>query len=153
MIDCIFFNKSTARGGIGLNWNERNSKPPLASWSVYEIYKKSNDIKFLEEMYPKLTRYHNWWYRNRCSGEDAVVSYGAMIDEKNNSEKEIILATTWESGMDNAIRFDLEQSDEYKVKVNKSVDDNGTVIGYTINQESVDPVSYTHLTLPTNREV
>lgn len=142
LIDCIFFNKSTARGGMGLNWNERNSKPPLASWSVYEIYKKSNDIKFLEEMYPKLTRYHNWWYRNRCSGEDAVVSYGAMIDEKNNSEKEIILATTWESGMDNAIRFDLEQSDEYKVKVNKSVDDNGTVIGYTINQESVDLNSY-----------
>ncbi|EPZ62542.1 trehalase family protein [[Clostridium] sordellii ATCC 9714] len=44
--------------------------------------------------------------------------------------------------MDNAIRFDLEQSDEYKVKVNKSVDDNGTVIGYTINQESVDLNSY-----------
>ncbi|MDE3271702.1 MGH1-like glycoside hydrolase domain-containing protein [Pseudoalteromonas sp. G4] len=34
VIDAVFYNNSKARGGDGGNWNERNTKPPLASWVV-----------------------------------------------------------------------------------------------------------------------
>jgi len=37
IIDAIFYNKDQQRGGDGGNWNERNSKPPLATWAVWQF--------------------------------------------------------------------------------------------------------------------
>ena len=52
----------------------------------------------------------------------------------------IIEAAAWESGMDNATRFDQEGSgkDDIGVQVFENTDKSGKVIGYSINQESVD---------------
>src|SRR5699024_11075542 len=65
IIDAVFYNLDSSRGGDGINWNERNSKPPLAAWAVWNIYKETNDKEWLKEMYPKLMDYHKWWYTNR----------------------------------------------------------------------------------------
>jgi putative isomerase len=37
VVDAIFYNQDIARGGDGGNWNERNTKPPLASWAVGQL--------------------------------------------------------------------------------------------------------------------
>lgn len=144
IIDAIFYNKDEQRGGEGGNWNERNSKPPLAAWSVWNVYKETNDIEFLKEMYPKLVDYHNWWYTNRDHDKNGIAEYGGMVHPANNSEDEIILAAAWESGMDNATRFDKEGfgSDDAGVHVFENKDNNGNTVGYSINQESVDLNSY-----------
>ncbi|WP_300350688.1 trehalase family glycosidase [Clostridium sp.] len=144
IIDAIFYNKDKQRGGEGGNWNERNSKPALAAWAVWNVYKETNDIEFLKEMYPKLVDYHNWWYTNRDHDKNGIAEYGGMVHPANNSEDEIILAAAWESGMDNATRFDKEGfgSDDAGVHVFENKDNNGNTIGYSINQESVDLNSY-----------
>ncbi|HAT4363887.1 TPA: LPXTG cell wall anchor domain-containing protein [Clostridium perfringens] len=144
IIDAIFYNKDEQRGGEGGNWNERNSKPPLAAWAVWNVYKETNDIEFLKEMYPKLVDYHNWWYTNRDHDKNGIAEYGGMVHPANNSEDEIILAAAWESGMDNATRFDKEGfgSDDVGVHVFENKDNNGNKVGYSINQESVDLNSY-----------
>ncbi|MGM8287696.1 MGH1-like glycoside hydrolase domain-containing protein [Clostridium perfringens] len=144
IIDAIFYNKDEQRGGEGGNWNERNSKPPLAAWAVWNVYKETNDIEFLKEMYPKLVDYHNWWYTNRDHDKNGIAEYGGMVHPANNSEDEIILAAAWESGMDNATRFDKEGfgSDDAGVHVFENKDNNGNTVGYSINQESVDLNSY-----------
>lgn len=144
IIDAIFYNKDEQRGEEGGNWNERNSKPPLAAWAVWNVYKETNDIEFLKEMYPKLVDYHNWWYKNRDHDKNGIAEYGGMVHPANNSEDEIILAAAWESGMDNATRFDKEGfgSDDVGVHVFENKDNNGNTIGYSINQESVDLNSY-----------
>ena len=144
IIDAIFYNKDEQRGGEGGNWNERNSKPPLAAWAVWNVYKETNDIEFLKEMYPKLVDYHNWWYTNRDHDKNGIAEYGGMVHPANNSEDEIILAAAWESGMDNATRFDKEGfgSDDVGVHVFENKDNNGNTVGYSINQESVDLNSY-----------
>lgn len=144
IIDAIFYNKDEQRGGEGGNWNERNSKPPLAAWAVWNVYKETNDIEFLKEMYPKLVDYHNWWYTNRDHDKNGIAEYGGMVHPANNSEDEIILAAAWESGMDNATRFDKEGfgSDDAGVHVFENKDNNGSTVGYSINQESVDLNSY-----------
>ncbi|HAT4141098.1 TPA: LPXTG cell wall anchor domain-containing protein [Clostridium perfringens] len=144
IIDAIFYNKDEQRGGEGRNWNERNSKPPLAAWAVWNVYKETNDIEFLKEMYPKLVDYHNWWYTNRDHDKNGIAEYGGMVHPANNSEDEIILAAAWESGMDNATRFDKEGfgSDDAGVHVFENKDNNGNTVGYSINQESVDLNSY-----------
>jgi len=87
LIDAIFYNKDDVRGGDGGNWNERNTKPPLASWAVWQVYKATNDLAFIKEMLPKLKAYHQWWYRNRDHNNNGLVEYGATKHRYHNDEK------------------------------------------------------------------
>ena len=142
--DTVFYNKDSQRGGDGGNWNERNSKPPLAAWAVWQVYQQTSDKEFLKEMFPKLQAYHQWWYTNRDYNKNGIAEYGATVHPDNNSKKEIVLAAAWESGMDNAPRFDIEpaRGGDSGVQVNEIKNAEGIVVGYTINQESVDLNSY-----------
>ncbi|MGL5413105.1 MGH1-like glycoside hydrolase domain-containing protein [Cetobacterium sp.] len=144
IIDAIFYNKDEDRDGDGGNWNERNSKPALAAWAVWEVYKVTEDKEFLKEMYPKLKEYHNWWYTNRDFDKNGIAEYGGMVHRLSNTSEEIVLAAAWESGMDNAVRFDVEGYgvDDEGVKVLENKDLKGNLIGYSINQESVDLNSF-----------
>ncbi|WP_085283901.1 alpha-glucosidase [Colwellia chukchiensis] len=84
--DAVFYNKDLPRNGDGGNWNERNSKPPLASWAVWQVYLKTQDIDFIKEMLPKLEQYHQWWYRNRDHNQNGLVEYGATKHRFHNDE-------------------------------------------------------------------
>lgn len=112
--DCIFRDTTTERH----NW--RDTKPPLSSWAIWEIFKETSDTTFLKEMYPKLVNYHNWWYTFRDYDKDGLCEYGSTDGS--------LTAAKWESGMDNAIRFD-------KCKIVSGSN-------YSINTESVDLNSY-----------
>lgn len=90
VIDCIYSNKSDN--------NARNSKPPLAAWAVNMIYKQTGDIAFVKEIFPKLALYHKWWYGYRDHDHNGFCEYGACDGT--------LQAAAWESGMDNAVRFD-----------------------------------------------
>ena len=114
--DCIF------RDTLIEPDNYRNTKPPLAAWAVWKIFKQTNDTNFLSEMYPKLKAYHFWWYKNRDHDSDSLCEYG--------STDGTLVAAKWESGMDNAVRFD-------SAKVVKN--HNGA---YSLQQESVDLNAY-----------
>ncbi|MFI0982103.1 MGH1-like glycoside hydrolase domain-containing protein [Streptomyces sp. NPDC021093] len=133
--DAVFYNDTSQGGG---NWNERNSKPPLAAWSVWEVFTRSGDIRFLREMYPKLTAYQAWWYRNRDHDRNGLAEYGATVDPLNATPEDQRLAAAWESGMDNAPRFDKELG----TGVLPNTGPDGKVVGYSVNQESVDLNAY-----------
>lgn len=91
--DCIFINPAEN------NW--RNTKPPLAAWAVFEVAKKNHDAEFAREMFPQLLKYHRWWYANRDHDQNGLCEYG--------SADGTIQAARWESGWDNAVRFDSAQ--------------------------------------------
>ena len=154
IIDAIYYQEES--------FNKRNSKPPLAAWVVYNIYKADNDLEFVKEMYPKLQDYHEWWYRNRDTDGNGIAEYGAMVHDAHyqydengkvktdsngrflvNSEA-VIEAAAWESGMDNAVRFDKDGIGEGDkgVEVFENKNSKGEVVGYSINQESVDLNAY-----------
>ena len=78
------------------NW--RDTKPPLATWAVASVYERTDNIAFVEELFPKLLRYHRWWYAERDHNGNGLCEYGSTDGTK--------LAAAWESGMDNAARFD-----------------------------------------------
>ena len=142
IIDCVFYNDDTNGGG---NWNERNSKPPLAAWAVWETFSVSHDTAFLQKMYPKLIKYHFWWYKNRDHDRDYICEYGATVHEKNFVEKRKdgttrdnrLVAAAWETGGDNSVRFDPD----WEITMLENVRD-GELVGYSINQESVDLSSF-----------
>jgi putative isomerase len=112
--DCVYFDPKEN------NW--RDTKAPLAAWAVLEIYKRTNDLDFIRGMYPKLVKYHEWWYQYRDHDKNGLCEYG--------STDGTIIAAKWESGMDNAVRFD----DAKMLKNNEN--------GWSMDQESVDLNAY-----------
>ncbi|MDN5794328.1 MAG: alpha-glucosidase [Intrasporangium sp.] len=86
VIDAVFFNKLADRGGDGGNWNERNTKPPLSAWAVWEIYRATGDKGFVAEMYPKIRAYHDWWYRARDHNRNGIAEYGATNHPEHNDK-------------------------------------------------------------------
>ena len=102
------------------NW--RDTKPPLAGWAIETVYDASGDVEFVRELYPKLVAYHAFWYADRDHDRDGLCEYG--------STDGTLEAARWESGMDNAVRFDAAEMLE-----------NGPG-AWSMNQESVDLNSY-----------
>ena len=80
----------------------------------------------------------------RDYNKNGVAEYGATVHPLNNNEDEKILASAWDSGMDNAPRFDRAGygKDDIGVKTYDITNEKGEVIAHTVNQESVDLNSY-----------
>lgn len=114
--DCIFRDTTIE------NHNYRNTKPPLSAWSIWETFKQDGDQKFLKELYPKILKQHYWWYNFRDHDTDSLCEYG--------SSDGTLIAARWESGMDNAVRFDTSQILQ------------NSEFAYSLNQESVDLNAY-----------
>jgi putative isomerase len=102
------------------NW--RDTKPPLASWAVHGIFQATADTSFVEEVLPSLLRYHEWWYTDRDHDGNGLCEYGSTDGTR--------IAAAWESGMDNAVRFD----DAIMVQ--------NSPTAWSLNQESVDLNAY-----------
>lgn len=120
IIDCMNTDETKNYESWNLNW--LNTKPPLASWSVWEVFKETGDKEFLKEMYPKLVKYHKWWYANRDHDQNGLCEYGSSLPK--------VYACKWESGMDDGVRFD-------KSKMVKNNDQ-----AYSLDQESMDLNSF-----------
>jgi putative isomerase len=102
------------------NW--RDTKPPLSTWAIWRTYEQSKDVNFLKAMFPKAEKYHQWWYKYRDHDQNGLCEYG--------STDGTLVAAKWESGMDNAVRFDdveLVQNNAY---------------AWSMNRESVDLNAY-----------
>ena len=128
--DCVF-QKS------GEN-NDRNSKPPLAAWAVWEVFQESANAGFLADIYPSLLKYHRWWYSNRDHDGNDIAEYGATVHADHVNRDAVIEAAAWESGMDNAPRFDAD----YAIDILENRDKQGRPMGYSLSQESVDLNAY-----------
>ena len=116
VIDCIYTDPSEN--------NARDSKPPLVCWAVDEIFTHTGDTAFVAEMYPQLLSYYKWWYQKRDHNRNGMCEYGATDGT--------LEAAAWESGMDNAIRFD-----NAVMLKNDGADD-----AWSMDQESVDLNAY-----------
>lgn len=112
--DCVFINRADD------NW--RDSKPPLATWAVMQVYRATGDRAFLAEMYDKLVRYHRWWFADRDHDHNGLAEFGSTDGTR--------IAAAWESGMDNAVRFDGAKM----LKNNEHA--------WSLDQESVDLNAY-----------
>jgi len=102
--------------------NFRNTKPPLSSWAIWQVYERSGDAAFVAEMYDAVVRYHQWWYAARDNDQNGLCEYG--------STDGTAIAAKWESGMDNAVRFD-----------NVAMLNNGAG-SWSMDRESVDLNAY-----------
>tara|TARA_R110001592_G_scaffold104203_3_gene293282 strand:+ start:7059 stop:9050 length:1992 start_codon:yes stop_codon:yes gene_type:complete len=116
VVDCVYRDTTIE------NHNYRDTKPPLSVWAVSKIYEKDKDLEFIKYMYPKLKLYHEFWYNKRDHDKDGLCEFG--------STDGTLIAAKWESGMDNAIRFDNS-------KIVKNSEG-----AFSLDQESVDLNAY-----------
>ncbi|WP_456457764.1 MGH1-like glycoside hydrolase domain-containing protein [Reichenbachiella sp.] len=114
--DCIFRDTLIEKH----NW--RDTKPPLSGWAIAKVFEATSDTAFVRELYPKLKKYHQWWYDFRDHDQNGLCEYGSTDGTR--------VAAAWESGMDNAVRFD-----EATMLTNGGG-------GYSLDQESVDLNAY-----------
>jgi putative isomerase len=115
MVADVIYRDSTEN-----NW--RDTKPPLSGWAVWSIYEQTGDESFVEEIFPRLMQYHRWWYAYRDHDGNGLCEYGSTDGSR--------IAAAWESGMDNAVRFD-----ETDIVRNRPG-------AWSFTQESVDLNSY-----------
>eukprot|EP00928_Gymnodinium_smaydae_P076137 TRINITY_DN59124_c0_g1_i1.p1 TRINITY_DN59124_c0_g1~~TRINITY_DN59124_c0_g1_i1.p1 ORF type:complete len:362 (+),score=50.47 TRINITY_DN59124_c0_g1_i1:3-1088(+) len=92
-----------------------SGKPPLLSWSVWEVYSRTHDLAFLREMYPRIEQFHTYWYLNRDVQGVGFCSWTEGM----------------ESGMDDGIRF-----------INASRATNATTHVSALNFHSIDLNAY-----------
>lgn len=116
IVDCIYRDTTIEKH------NYRNSKPPLSAWAVWKVYQQDKDRNFISEMYAKIVKQHQWWYAFRDYDKDGICEFG--------STDGTLVAAKWESGMDNAVRFDNNEMVKSSQKV------------FSLNQESVDLNAY-----------
>ncbi len=110
--DCLFRDTEIEQH------NYRNSKPPLSAWAALKASQAGRDTNFLKVIYPKLVSQHQWWYSHRDHNRNGLCEYGSTDGS--------LIAAKWESGMDNAVRFD-----NTKMLMNSEG-------AYSMDQESVD---------------
>ncbi len=65
-------------------------QPSFVAQAILRIYSETNDIIFLNEMLPKLKKYHNWLIQNRAPDTDGL----------------IVIITPYESGLDSKPSYD-----------------------------------------------
>lgn len=44
------------------------TKPPVMAWTALRLHQSHPDPDFLEEIYPKLVRWHDWWFSHADQG-------------------------------------------------------------------------------------
>jgi len=112
--DCVYADSTED------NW--RNTKPPLAAWAVKELYDIDDNLEFVKMIYPKLVKYHEWWYENRDHDQNGLCEYGCTDGT--------LEAAKWESGVDDGVHYDsagvLKNNDQ----------------AWSMDQESVDLNAY-----------
>ncbi len=64
-----------AATGWGLT--EDRSEPPLAAYAALKLYREHDDRQFLEEAYPILCRWHDWWPTARDGNHDGLLEWGS----------------------------------------------------------------------------
>lgn len=114
--DCVYRTNEYEEN----NW--RDTKPPLSGWAIHKVFEVTQDTAFVKELFPRLVKYHQWWYNYRDNNKNGLCEYGSTDGTR--------VAAAWESGMDNAVRFD----EAVMVQNNER--------GWSLDQESVDLNSY-----------
>ncbi len=90
------------------------SQPPVGSYIVWKNYEKNQDKELLQWAYPRLKKWHEWWFSNRGDGQpardgnrDGLLEWGSdrgsipTVGGRGN-----LVTAKWESGMDDSPMYD-----------------------------------------------
>ncbi len=90
------------------------SNPPVGAFTVWKVYERWHNRDFLEWAYPRLKKFHEWWFADRGDGQpfrdgnrDGLLEWGS---DRGSSPtvggRGMLQAAKWESGMDDSPMWD-----------------------------------------------
>jgi putative isomerase len=126
-------------GGSGTSPDR--SQPPVGSYAVWKNYQKNQDKALLEWAYPRLKRWHEWWFSDRGDGQpardgnrDGLLEWGSdrgsifSVGGRGN-----LVSAKWESGMDDSPMYDDVRYDPKTFTID--MDDVGLNSLYALDSE------------------
>ena len=90
------------------------SQPPVGSYAVWKNYQRNSDIEVLKWAYPKLKKWHKWWFDNRGDGQpwrdgnrNGLLEWGSDRGSTYSvGGRGFLQQAKWETGMDDSPMYD-----------------------------------------------
>lgn len=123
------------------------SQPPVGSYCVLKEYERFRDRQMLEWGYPRLKRWHEWWFANRGDGQpwrdgnrDGLLEWGSDRGSSvSMGGRGFLQAAKWESGMDDSPMYDHAVYDPRTYTMN--LDDVGLNSLYALDSECMAKIA------------
>lgn len=123
------------------------SQPPVGSYCVWKEYQRFHDLQMLKWAYPRLKKWHEWWFHNRGDGQpwrdgnrDGLLEWGS---DRGSSYavggRGFLQAAKWESGMDDSPMWDHASYDPHTYTMN--LDDVGLNSLYALDAECLSRIA------------
>lgn len=123
------------------------SQPPVGSYIVWKNYEKNQDRDLLEWAYPRLKRWHEWWFSDRGDGQperdgnrDGLLEWGSdrgslpSLGGRGN-----LVTAKYESGMDDSPMYDDVRFDPDTDTMN--LNDVGLNSLYALDSECMEQIA------------
>ncbi len=123
------------------------SQPPVGSYAVWKVFQRYPDETMLEWAYPRLKRWHEWWFKDRGDGQpwrdgnrDGLLEWGSNRGSRESSGgRGFRLQAGWESGMDDSPMYDAVHFDEQTQTMD--LDDVGLNSLYALDAECLAKIA------------
>jgi len=79
-------------GGQGGFISMSCSNPPVTSMCAWKLYQRWQDAEFLEQVYPRLLRWHDWWPKHSDGNQNGLLEWGSL----SGGWKQALLASGWD---------------------------------------------------------
>jgi len=97
------------------------SQPPVGAYCVWKDYQRYYDRSILEWAYPRLVKWHDWWFKDRGDGQpwrdgnrDGLLEWGSDRGSGSSvADRGVPKAPKWETGMDDSPMYDDVGYDEH----------------------------------------
>lgn len=129
--------------GIASGVTPDRSQPPVGAYAVWKVYQRYPDRELLAWAYPRLKRWHEWWFKDRGDGQpwrdgnrDGLLEWGSDRGSAETSGgRGFLLQAKWESGMDDNPMWDDVHYDPRTYTMD--LDDVGLNSLYALDAESL----------------
>ncbi|HXJ96324.1 MAG TPA: trehalase family glycosidase [Terriglobia bacterium] len=123
------------------------SQPPVGSFAVWKEYQKFQDRDTLAWAYPRLVKWHDWWFHDRGDGQpwrdgnhDGLLEWGSDRGSTPSiGGRGSLQQAKWESGMDDSPMWDDAAYDTKTYTMN--LDDVGLNSLYALDAECLAKIA------------
>lgn len=123
------------------------SQPPVGSYITWKVYQRTQDHALLEWAYPRLKKWHEWWFRDRGDGQswrdgnhDGLLEWGSdRGSAAGPGGRGYLMASRWETGIDDNPMYDGVTYDPKTYTMN--LDDVGLNSLYVLDAECLSKIA------------
>jgi hypothetical protein len=119
------------------------SQPPVGAYCVWKLLQRYPDEEMLKWAYPRLKKWHEWWFNDRGDGQpwrdgnrNGLLEWGSDRGSSGSSGgRGFLMHARWESGMDDNPMWDDVHYDPHTYTM--ELDDVGLNSLYALDAESL----------------